>query len=254
MALSQPTHSSTSQSHLALPQLPLQLPNDHRNDFQAESQPATTKNPSQSAPSLVKPSSATTPSPNNDTITRPPPLAYKHRQSTLSLSSSKHNRSGLFNLAALARDKTSSAIASFSEPSLRSQPSSGSLYRSAQSSPTSPSQTVNPLPRSPADSQSSIREKSDSSSSATPPFSLSHQRNQPSNSGAVRHALLETNPPSQAYSNTASNHPPPVPFKPARDYSKMHQTSSRLLRMTNDDRPFTRVGGYEGTDPWQIKC
>lgn len=40
----------------------------------------------------------------------------------------------------------------------------------------------------------------------------------------------------------------------------MHQTSSRLLRMTDDDRPFTKVSGtatrfpasfYSGDDAWQ---
>ncbi|RKF65243.1 Developmental regulator flbA [Golovinomyces cichoracearum] len=52
---------------------------------------------------------------------------------------------------------------------------------------------------------------------------------------------LEANPVSKNFPNTATNWG--LPRKPA-GYSghpdKMHQTSSRLLRMTTDDRPFTR--------------
>jgi hypothetical protein len=32
---------------------------------------------------------------------------------------------------------------------------------------------------------------------------------------------------------------------PQGNHNKMHQTSSRLLRMTSDDRPFTRVSTIE---------
>jgi hypothetical protein len=53
--------------------------------------------------------------------------------------------------------------------------------------------------------------------------------------------LLETDPPSQAYSNTATDTPAPITFGSQGNHNKMHQTSSRLLRMTSDDRPFTRV-------------
>lgn len=43
---------------------------------------------------------------------------------------------------------------------------------------------------------------------------------------------------SQPYSQTNPNLPPPI-LLPRSD-SAMHQTSSRLLRMTDDDRPFTK--------------
>jgi hypothetical protein len=33
---------------------------------------------------------------------------------------------------------------------------------------------------------------------------------------------------------------------PSSSENKMHQTSSRLLRMTDDDRPFTKVGRRPG--------
>lgn len=44
---------------------------------------------------------------------------------------------------------------------------------------------------------------------------------------------------SQPYTETDRSQPPPV-LLPKVD-NKMHQTSSRLLRMTDDDRPFTKV-------------
>lgn len=44
--------------------------------------------------------------------------------------------------------------------------------------------------------------------------------------------------PSQPYSATDASQPPPVHL--SRLDNKMHQTSSRLLRMTDDDRPFTK--------------
>jgi hypothetical protein len=51
-------------------------------------------------------------------------------------------------------------------------------------------------------------------------------------------ALQANNPPSQPYTTTDPNHP--LPYK-SSTAAKMHQTSSRLLRMTDDDRPFTKV-------------
>ncbi|KAF4637274.1 hypothetical protein G7Y89_g785 [Cudoniella acicularis] len=166
-------------------------------------------------------------------------VSYKHRQSTHSTSSAKHSRAGLFTFAALARD-TRSVIASLSEPSLRSSPSSSSLYHSAQTSPsTSPkhrNNSNNNVTRSAGD-HPTFRETSESSSNPPAPLARAHT------STAIpsrRLSLLETNPPSQAYSNTASDTLPPITSVPSPNHSKMHQTSSRLLRMTSDDRPFTR--------------
>lgn len=165
----------------------------------------------------------------------------KHRQSTHSTSSTKQNRGGLFTLAALARGKTTHALASFSEPSIRSRPSSGSLYRTAQSSPTSPLPNSSISTKSAADSQVLSTDNFDhlpnhNSSSDN----LLHKRSETVNSANLPKSLLETDPPSQAYSNTAADTQAPIAFVPDTNYSKMHQTSSRLLRMTTDDRPFTR--------------
>nr|CDP30692.1 Putative Developmental regulator flbA [Podospora anserina S mat+] len=56
---------------------------------------------------------------------------------------------------------------------------------------------------------------------------------------SIRSASQSTrNPPSQPYSETDPSRPEPTLV--GRLDNKMHQTSSRLLRMTDDDRPFTK--------------
>ncbi|CAG8960956.1 hypothetical protein HYFRA_00002494 [Hymenoscyphus fraxineus] len=163
------------------------------------------------------------PSPNTVKALR---ANYKQRQSVLSTTSPKNNRPSLFNLAAtLARDKTNNGIASLSEPSiLGDRKSSSSLYLSAQNLPTS-SLTHPSIPIS------------DTIESLPDPRQAPHSR---PTSIQQQQSLLETNPPSQAYSHTSTDTPAPIAFVPAANSNKMHQTSSRLLRMTSDDRPFTR--------------
>jgi hypothetical protein len=51
--------------------------------------------------------------------------------------------------------------------------------------------------------------------------------------------LVLGDPPSQPYSETDPSLPEPTHLP--RFDNKMHQTSSRLLRMTDDDRPYTKV-------------
>lgn len=153
-----------------------------------------------------------------------------NRQSTFSNFSTKQNRTGLFTLAQLARDKTTSAIASLSEPAVRNRPSYGSLNRLQYSPALSSGNTS----RS-GHSQSNYF---DPQIETEHPTSSSHTRSDTLTSLNTRQ-LLETNPPSQAYSDTAADTPPTISH--SANHNKMHQTSSRLLRMTNDDRPFTRV-------------
>lgn len=176
---------------------------------------------------------------------------FKNRQSTQStISSTKANRTGLFTLAALARDKTSSAIASFTDPTIKSRPSSGNLSRQSASSVTVTSPSSPKTGRSSAtqdDDTAGQQEKTEapkgsaSTLSATATTSLPQPSRGSSPSGQ-RQALLNTNPPSQSYDDTDTNTPSPIKFVPPNSYNKMHQTSSRLLRMTDDERPFTRVG------------
>ncbi|EPE26105.1 Regulator of G-protein signaling, RGS [Glarea lozoyensis ATCC 20868] len=200
---------------------------------QTQSQISITKPPASKPPLHSESITSFIPSPNTVKSIR---TNYKHRQSSLSTSSTKGNRPSIFNFATLAREKTSSALASLSEPTLRTQPSSGSLYLSAQSSPssTSPSRTS---PRSPS-SRETLR--SVSPNSRTPTTSGSLASTQTVNSTNPSLSLSETNPPSQAYTNTSSETAQPRSTVPKPSHNKMHQTSSRLLRMTSDDRPFTR--------------
>jgi hypothetical protein len=130
MALSQPSHSTTSRSELPQPSA------DHFVTLQER--PSTIYK--QSSTVRTAPSTADTAiagASSNDTLNRQG-NNYKHRQYTLSISSLKQNRTRLFTLAALARDKITNAITNLSESSIRSRPSSSSVHRSVQSSPTSP--------------------------------------------------------------------------------------------------------------------
>ncbi|KAG0649140.1 Developmental regulator flbA [Hyphodiscus hymeniophilus] len=189
------------------------------------------------APAL--PDTATLESSLTNTLNRPS-INHKHRQSTQSTILSRQNRTALLTLAALAKDKATNAIASFSEPSIRSRHSSSSLYRSAQSSRTSSPNNSHTLPGS-ANSGRATDQRQDSSATFLSPSTAS--RSDPTYSASPlsqRQSLLQTYPPSQAYTDTAADTPPPIAFVPRRKSKKMHQTSSRLLRMTSDDRPFTR--------------
>ena len=126
--------------------------------------------------------------------------------------------------AALAQ-KTSSAFASLSgtQTSLRSSNSNASLTRSRFSVTT-------PL---------------------TPPFDENYvqltETSRPSSP-----ALVETLPNSlQKRRLTLQRLPTPpheIRTSPPDGPPKMHQTSSRLLRMTEDERPFTKVGSKYGIE------
>jgi hypothetical protein len=147
-----------------------------------------------------------------------------HHRTTSSVSRlNNRSSSSLFALAASAFDRTQNAIAAISEPSIRPRQSSGALSRLSLLTSSSPSSE----PSSP-DKYHRLRSSSNQSltSGATVDGKLASQ------------ALQANNPPSQPYTSTDPNHP--LPYK-SSTAAKMHQTSSRLLRMTDDDRPFTKV-------------
>ncbi|KAJ4270101.1 hypothetical protein NW762_001774 [Fusarium torreyae] len=150
-----------------------------------------------------------------------PPQGHRHTASSVSRLNNRSSTS-LFSLAAAAFDRTQNAIATISEPSIRPRQSSGALSRLSLLTSSSPSSE----PSSP-DKYHRLRSSS----------------NQSLSSGAnldgkiASQALQANNPPSQPYTSTDPNHPPPIKSSTA---NKMHQTSSRLLRMTDDDRPFTK--------------
>ncbi|KAI0899865.1 hypothetical protein F4806DRAFT_268554 [Annulohypoxylon nitens] len=145
--------------------------------------------------------------------------------STGSASLAKNQKSGgLFAFAAAAIDKT---IANISEPTIRSRPSASALSRLSVvlDSPTSS--------ESSSSDKSRIRSFSSNSSGLSTPSLLGNlsDAKRPSQSSL-------RDPISKPYSETDASRPPPI-LLPGTE-NKMHQTSSRLLRMTDDDRPFTK--------------
>ncbi|KAI2472962.1 RGS-domain-containing protein [Annulohypoxylon bovei var. microspora] len=153
---------------------------------------------------------------------------HQSSASTGSASLARNQKSGgLFAFAAAAIDKT---IANISEPTIRSRPSASALSRLSVvlDSPTN-SESSN----SNSDKSSRIRSFSSNSSGPSTPSLLGtlSDAKRPSQSSL-------RDPISKPYSETDASRPPPI-LLPGLE-NKMHQTSSRLLRMTDDDRPFTK--------------
>ncbi|KAF5523315.1 Developmental regulator flbA [Colletotrichum aenigma] len=160
-------------------------------------------------------------------VNRPYYRSHHHSPSISSLQ--KLQRSGgLFGFAAAAFDKTQSALATFSsDQSVRQRASSSALGR-ASFTPDSASDAAS---IGPTDKYPRYTSPSNYSSSST--STLNHPEGKyPSQLSLVQ------DPPSQPYSETDPNRP--LPIRLPNIESKMHQTSSRLLRMTDDDRPFTK--------------
>ncbi|PNY29720.1 Regulator of G protein signaling pathway [Tolypocladium capitatum] len=140
---------------------------------------------------------------------------------TLSIKTQRSS-SSILTRAVAALDRTQSAIASLSDPVVRPLQSNLALARLSLV-PSSPPASE---PASKCTSKSSL---SSHSSTSDPKVDVG----QP-----AAHSAPAKDPPSQPYSETDPGHPAPIRL-PGPD-SEMHQTSSRLLRMTDDDRPFTR--------------
>lgn len=150
-----------------------------------------------------------------------------HHSSSPSTSSVPRNQrsGGLFAFAAAAIDRTQNAFSNISDQKVRPRQSLSRL--SIGPDPQSPTSDLSP-------DKAQYRTSSNrSSSSLTLLGTQSPDSRFPSQSNLVK------DPPSQPYSETDRSHPPPI-LLPRID-NKMHQTSSRLLRMTDDDRPFTKV-------------
>lgn len=144
-----------------------------------------------------------------------------HHASSASTSSlpritSQRSSGGIFSRAAAAAiDKTQSAFGTISEPVLRPRQSNPTLAR---------------LSLVPSSDPAGL-ERSALSSKTPSSHSLSSNGDYTVAGGQ--------NPPSRPYTDADPSLPAPIKF--ARSDPKMHQTSSRLLRMTDDDRPYTRV-------------
>ncbi|KAL0944404.1 Developmental regulator flbA [Colletotrichum truncatum] len=229
----------------------LRPPNHEPQSSEANSEPrtynSTNSNPTTTTSSTIPRSTATTTLPaataTNTTTTsttssstdpyhaapapsvnRPHYRSHQHSPSTSSLQ--KFQRSGgLFGFAAAAFDKTHSALATFSsDQSIRQRASSSALGR-ASFIPDSASDlgSTDKYPR--------YRSPSNYSSSSSSTLNQLEGK-YPSQVSLVQDL------PSQPYTETDPNRP--LPYRLPSIESKMHQTSSRLLRMTDDDRPFTK--------------
>ncbi|KAG6018832.1 hypothetical protein E4U19_006225 [Claviceps sp. Clav32 group G5] len=154
--------------------------------------------------------------------------------------SSSSSSGSLFNRAAAALDRTHSAFAaSISEPVVRSRQSSSALARlSIAAAASATSNHHHHHHRSTDLPLSSGLTNSKPTGSRHAATKSSSRRGATSKVDIGVGKPEATHLPSQPYSETVSRYLVPT-RKPGID-KKMHQTSSRLLRMTDDERPFTR--------------
>lgn len=167
----------------------------------------------------------------------PVPLPSTLNESENSPPAIRHHR---YSLAAIAREKTTNALANLS---LRPKPSSQSLHSSSSSSgsPTKLESTVGgstaqrtPNPKPTISDLSQTR-------SAEADVSRPSERTYPA---PIDHLASSNQPQRQAEERASRPAQEPASAPTTRNLqgalSKMHQTSSRLLRMTDEERPFTR--------------
>ncbi|KAK1640966.1 domain found in Dishevelled [Colletotrichum phormii] len=161
-------------------------------------------------------------------VKRPNYRSHHHSPSTSSLY--KLQRSGgIFGFAAAAFDKTQSALAAFSsDQSVRQRASSSALGRASLTPDSVSDYSANLGSQDKYPRYTSPSNYSSSSSSTLNNIEGKY----PSQVSLVQDI------PSQPYSETDPTRPLPIRLPSIE--SKMHQTSSRLLRMTDDDRPFTK--------------
>ncbi|KAI9045860.1 developmental regulator FlbA [Aspergillus affinis] len=234
-----PTISSTSIDQGSPPSSHLHYPYHHHRSplpptttapAPVSNPPVDSRHPPSATPAVVVPSST------HPAITSAAPSFTPSTSGFTGSVIGSISRRSRRSFAALAREKTSSAIANLSSIGgttaypLRSSASSGSLSKHSHS--RKPSQVsisevpgISALTPPPSDGSAG----SDHSSPApieplTNPFT------------AAEHLERRR----QTLSHVPSSVPQLSQAGPAVPPSKMHQTSSRLLRMTEDDRPFTK--------------
>lgn len=168
------------------------------------------------------------------TTTTFPPTADPPISSTTTFTGSvvgSISRRNRRSFAALAQ-KTSSALASLSTISTISQPptyNTPSTLRSSNSSGSLSKLT-----------------KSSASTPLTPPFDGDPYEQLPASRSVSPEPSLQRRRLTLQRVPTPPHDPRPVPTGAAPTAPpKMHQTSSRLLRMTEDERPFTKVGFWK---------
>ena len=155
----------------------------------------------------------------------------------------RHNR---LSIAAIAREKTNAALANLSA-GVRPKTSQVSLHSSSSSSNSLSRQTTTAAP--PAENTTRQKGYFHITPAAAEPESVISTATAPSPGvdGAAPPAGLSAHPQDRRRlldrtpSPSLRNLPSPAAESPQQAaQNKMHQTSSRLLRMTDEERPFTR--------------
>ena len=176
--------------------------------------------------------------PQTLTCHQPPPVVLPSTSNECENSPSniRHHR---YSLAAIAREKTNNAFANFS---LRSKPSSQSLHSSSSSgSPTKLDATVIGSTALRASNHKAAPSDISQIRFAEADVSKATERTNP----APPDRLVSSTQPQRlekerAPSPTREPESAPTTRNFQGALNKMHQTSSRLLRMTDEERPFTR--------------
>ncbi|CAK7228112.1 human AMSH/STAMBP protein ubiquitin specific-protease [Sporothrix curviconia] len=213
-------------------------------------------------PSSASPDSGTdndTPSANPHASVTASASGYRaHHSSSPSIQSvsvpgaTKTLRTGsLLAFATAAIDRTQTALNS-AELKIRPRQSIGRLSVGADAAsavptfPTYYSQDRSPTNASTSSSSTPLSSQTDLKSSNTvpPPSTLSVASSEEvvSQSAGLSASQSDQRKLSQSYAKPYDQADPtlPLPIRLPRTDNKMHQTSSRLLRMTEDDRPFTK--------------
>lgn len=235
------TSSSPSLSSLTCPPPAAPQPPPHLHLSSATSQGNPRRPPPSISPNSTAASTPTTlaSSPLSSSPLEPAPdsvLLTRSRPQQSPVNSARgdprlQRSGGFFAFAASAIDRTQSAIATISDQTVRHQRSLSRL------SITGDSTANNHLSAEPSPDRISRYRPASTLSSASSSNLLSPQ---PGSKSPISQTFSAQDPPySRPYSETDPSQPPPI-LLPRID-NKMHQTSSRLLRMTDDDRPFTKV-------------
>ncbi|KAJ2901963.1 Developmental regulator flbA [Zalerion maritima] len=210
----------------SIPTPPPLSPASYRANF-----PSASSNRSSPAPPFSQPRASTSSNPHST-------AGYRHHQlsaSTASASSisywARKEKGSILAFAVSAFSKSADPV--YSPSRFSHLPTASASACGLSAVPTSDSHgTDRPrtgLPHPPGVSPFSQH----SASSSTSTLITNFDQRQTSQTSLVVQDL-----PSQPYSKTDPNQPPPKLLPHVQN--KMHQTSSRLLRMTEDDRPFTR--------------
>jgi hypothetical protein len=209
----------------------------------------------------------------------PAPSTNVRRSTIANRASTSGTRNGLATLASLARDKTSSTLATLAKPRhstysapyssysshhLGSAPtpaSTDNLNRHGSAGPQSnsgnpdardgvtgtaptsslPTDTIHTVQTLKQDIQHRAIPRSQPPSTVVPDGGTTDQRSLKLVPRASRSHTPRAHSRSTSAGNSRSASPVPSTVSSANGYNKMHQTSSRLLRMTEEERPFTRV-------------